>query len=283
MIINFRKSLFFYLGFLLLAFSAGAKEKPLNLLFFGNSFTAGSGGKEAVALNGVPGLVKEIAIAAGHDAPNVQKSVSGGKTLEWHVANNTKTIREPNQLAKLKQEIIWDYVVMQEQSLRPTDPQGEKYKFGRPDLFIQYAHELYGKVKEHSTEVKVILYETWARHSTKPGFYPTPFKDPATFQAQLRKNYTAAAEYINKKTRSSVAVMAPTGDAWEKLGFPLELYAGDRYHAGNQGSLLNALVIYRVIYGGKVSCLNLTGLGNQLKIKEEDLKKLKTAADSVLK
>ena len=43
------------------------------------------------------------------------------------------------------------------------------------------------------------------------------------------------------------------------------------------------LVIYRVIYGGKVSCLNLTDLGNQLKIKEEGLKKLKKAADSVLK
>ena len=271
------------LTFLLLALSVGANEKPLNLLFFGNSFTAGSGGREAVVMNGVPGLVKEVAIAAGKKAPNVQKSVSGGKTLEWHVANNTKTIREPNQLAKVEGEVIWDYVVMQEQSLRPTDPKGDEYKFGRPDLFIQYVHELYGKVKEHSPEVKVILYETWARHPTKPGFYPKPFKDPKNFQAQLRKNYTAAAENINKKTGSQVAVMAPAGDAWEALDFPLELYAGDRYHAGNQGSLLNALVIYRVIYGGKVSCLNLSHLGTHLKIEEPDLQKLKNAADSVLK
>ena len=261
----------------------GANEKPLNLLFFGNSFTTGSGGREAVALNGVPGLLKEVAIAAGKKAPNVQKSVSGGKTLEWHVANNTKTIREPNQLAKLEGEVIWDYVVMQEQSLRPTEPQGDEYKFGRPDLLIQSAFDLYEKVKDHSPSVKVILYETWARHPTKPGFYPKPFKDPSDFQAQLRKNYTAAAENINKKSGSKVATMAPAGDAWEALGFPLELYAGDRYHAGNQGSLLNALVIYRVIYGGKVSCLNLSHLGTQLKIEEADLQKLKNAADSVWK
>ena len=273
----------YILTFLLLTLSVGANEKPLNLLFFGNSFTAGSGGREAVAMNGVPGLVKEIAIAAGKKAPNVQKSVSGGKTLEWHVANNTKTIREPNQLAKLEGEVIWDYVVMQEQSLRPTEPQGDLYKFGRPDLLIQYANELYGKVKEHSPKVKVILYETWARHPTKPGFYPKPFKDPADFQSQLRKNYTAAAKNINKKTGSKVATMAPAGDAWEALGFPLKLYAGDRYHAGNQGSLLNALVIYRVIYGGKVSCLNLSHLGTHLKIEETDLQKLKKAADSVWK
>jgi hypothetical protein len=273
----------YILTFLLLALSVGANEKSLNLLFFGNSFTAGSGGREAVAMNGVPGLVKEIAIAAGKKAPNVQKSVSGGKTLEWHVANNTKTIWEPNQLAKLEGEVVWDYVVMQEQSLRPTEPQGDEYKFGRPDLLIQYAYELYGKVKEHSPEVKVILYETWARHPTKQGFYPKPFKDPADFQAQLRKNYSAAAENINKQNGSKVAVMAPAGDAWEELGFPLELYAGDLYHAGNQGSLLNAMVIYRVIYGGKVNCLNLSHLGTQFKIKEADLQKLKNAADSVLK
>jgi hypothetical protein len=275
----------FLLLFPIILFSCrvGANEKPLNLLFFGNSFTAGSGGREAVAMNGVPGLVKEMAIAAGKKAPNVQKSVSGGKTLEWHVANNTRTIRQPNQLAKLEGEVIWDYVVMQEQSLRPTDPQGDEYKFGQPDLFIQYAFDLYEKVKDHSPKAKVILYETWARHPTKPGFYPQPFKDPSDFQAQLRKNYTAAAENINKKAGSLVAIMAPAGDAWEALGFPLELYAGDRYHAGNQGSLLNALVIYQVIYGGKVSCLNLSHLGTQLKIEEADLQKLKKAADSVLK
>ena len=93
------------------------------MIFFGNSFTLASGASEASEMNGIPGLVQQIAKAAGFPEPLVQKSAVGGKTLEWHLANKTQDITVPPQLTSLgtlHKPYKWDYVILQEYSTRPT-------------------------------------------------------------------------------------------------------------------------------------------------------------------
>jgi hypothetical protein len=263
---------------LYLQLAAQRVQPSYNILFFGNSFTEGSGGDEAKALNGIPGLVQQIAIAGGHGAPQVQKTTRGGSNLRWHYQKRLQTISNPRSLAPVADNFQWDFVVLQEFSTGPTDVKIDHKQSGLPNDFLNYSGKLFDEVAKHSPEVNCVLYMTWARHPEKEGFYPSPFKDPSDFQSQLRKYYHQAAEALNKSSQR--ATVAPAGDAWEALGFPAYLYADDLYHASNQGTLLNSLIIYRSIYKAKTSELHLSALGKSLEISESDLKRLQNAADS---
>jgi hypothetical protein len=264
---------------LCLQLTAQGQQASYNILFFGNSFTEGSGGDQAKALNGIPGLVQQIAIAGGHGKPQVQKTTRGGTNLKWHYQKRLHTISNPKSLGPVADDFQWDFVVLQEFSTGPTDVKISHKQSGLPDVFLSYSQKLVHAVANHSPEVKCVLYMTWARHPEKEGFYPSPFKDPSDFQSQLRKHYHQAAQVLNKTTQR--ASVAPAGDAWEALGFPAYLYADDLYHASNQGSLLNSLIIYRTIYKAKTSELDLSALGTSLNISGADLKRLTSAADLI--
>ena len=90
------------------AYPASCKErhekKHKNILFLGNSYTY---------FNDLPGMVKSLASAAGFSA-SVTSIAPGGQNLGGHVSSSLGTITSGN----------WDVVVIQDQSQRPSFPQG---------------------------------------------------------------------------------------------------------------------------------------------------------------
>lgn len=260
-----------------------AKTEPAkNIIFFGNSYTFGAGSKIVKdKMNGVPGLTQRIAKAAGYPAPNVQKSTQGGKTLEWHTANKIGTIDNPDQLGSKFKDCKWDYVVLQDYSTRATSFRTKNKNSGYPTKTLYFAHTLLEEVRKNNPDAKAVMYQTWARHPKKEGFYPTPYEDPIAFQADLRFYYGMTTDYLNHRLGEGTAKMAPCGSAWEKLNFKRELYSNDLHHGATPGYLLNAMVIYRTIYGGKVSNIDLSELFKTLKISEKDGKELAAVADSM--
>lgn len=248
------------------------KDRPLNIIFFGNSFTKSFK---------IPFIVADIAKAAGHAAPQIQMTVDEGRSLSWHLWGKIKTIESPNDLPDISKEFKWDYVVLQEHSTKPTDVKIPKNKnSGCPNDFRKDVLQMVEKVKKHSPNAKAILYLTWARNENYAGFYPDLFKTPLDFQQQLNKYYLLATEDINKKYGKGSAILAPAGKGWEKLSFDKQLYAKDLYHPSAQGALLNAMIIYRAIYGGTVFQIDLNELCKLLEISSDDCKKLAKVADS---
>ena len=75
-----------------------------NILFLGNSYTY---------FNDLPGMVRSLASAAGFSA-SVTSIAPGGQTLGGHVTSSIGTINSGD----------WDVVVIQDQSQRPSFPEG---------------------------------------------------------------------------------------------------------------------------------------------------------------
>src|SRR5262245_48624949 len=145
------------------------EQKPLRVLFIGNSYTY---------VNDLPKMVAALASAGKQRPIQHDRETPGGCTLEKHW-------KDGKALKKI-QAGPWDYIVMQEHSLRPlTD---------RPRMF-EYAAKLnaeIGKQKAHT-----LLYQTWARQNT-------PEKQPELSKAYLD---------LGKELRARVA---PVGMAWER-------------------------------------------------------------------
>lgn len=235
-------------------------ERPLRLLFLGNSFTA---------QGPIAALVREVASSVGWPAPEVAAVAPGGQSLAFHRENPTSLDRVDDG--------GWDAVVLQDHSLRPTDDGGD---VSDPDGFKADATWFYDRIKQSSPDASVVLYETWARHPDH-GVYPSTFDNPVEMQAQLRFHYQDAAErYIPENAAfepSDDVAMAPVGDAWEihlAEPQPLVLHAGDFHHAGPTGQALNALVLYSTIYG-----VVATGSGS-LSLPDAQATRLQASADA---
>ncbi|MEM6926176.1 MAG: hypothetical protein AAF602_04570 [Myxococcota bacterium] len=231
-------------------------DRPLRLLFLGNSFTH---------QGPVPALVRDVAVSVGWPAPDVAYVAPGGQSLSFHRTN-------PDSLDAVD-EGDWDAVVLQDFSTRPTDDAGD------PEGFKADATWFYDRIKARSPDALVVLYETWARHPDH-GIYPDTFADPLAMQAQLRTHYDdAALTYIPANATfdpSDEVVVAPVGDAWEAHlaeSDPLMLHGADLYHAGTAGRVLNAYVLYSTIYDVVASGAAPLQLG------QDDAARLQATAD----
>lgn len=235
-----------------------ALAQPLNLLFYGNSFTIGVG---FGSTRSVDSLVRDIAVAAGYPQPYVRSAASAGQSLEWHRLNNTAVIT--NGIASGQN---WDYVILQDFSTQPTT-------LGNLALHRSSYVGLYQLVRNHSPNVKAVGFETWARgpgHSFYTGANPSFPGGPAQMQQQLRDGYNLSNGDLNA-LYPGVSEVSPVGDAWENAGFPLTLYAGDIYHAQNRGTLLTALTLYAGIYNDPtVSDINIGSILATLSISAAD-------------
>jgi len=235
------------------------RDRPIRILFIGNSFTAGGD---------IPNRVRSLAESAGWAAPDVSRSAPGGSTLERH--------RVLNETLALVRQGDWDIVVLQEYSTRPTD------NVGPAEQFKADATWFYDEIKTYSPSALIVLYETWARAPTH-SIYPGTFQDPAEMQAQLRYHYNDAANnYIPTNatfTPSDEIWVAPVGDAWEAHldgPDPLRMHGNDDYHAGTNGQYLNAAVLYVTIFGCPV-----TDLSN-LDLSENNAARLQSVADDTV-
>ncbi len=186
--------------------ASGTELKPLRVLFVGNSYTY---------VNMLPEMVRQLSLAAKERRPTEYRMIApGGYSLEqhWNDGTVTKAIAEGG----------WDYVVLQEQSVRPISDPANMHRFAR--LFDDEARKI---------GAKTVFYVTWAR------------KTAPDQQKQLTRAYSAIAKELG-------GLCCPVGPAWANVlkGRPdVELYQSDGSHPSPAGSYIGACVFYAMLYG----------------------------------
>ncbi|TWU22650.1 PEP-CTERM sorting domain-containing protein [Bythopirellula polymerisocia] len=250
-----------------------AAEDPKDILWYGNSFTLATCCGSSVS---VPNTFRAIAASAGHPLPRMYNASVNGQSLQWHLTT-------PSQLDYITTQISagenWEHVVLQDFSTGPTH-------IGNLPEHLSSTLALYQAVAAHSPQVVPVLYETWARgygNAFYTGVSPSFPGGPTQMQQELRDGYDLSTANINTTVGSDIAKLAPAGDAWELANFPADFYGDGSYHASNQGTLLNALVLYGTIYDDPTtSDINLTTVLNGLKLTAQDGQYLTSLADAVL-
>lgn len=193
------------------------------VLFLGNSYTA---------VNNLPSLIESLATAEGNTLQKDQNT-PGGYTLEGHSTNVTS-------LSKIEQE-QWDYVVLQEQSQRPSFPtsqvQQEVYPFA--EVLVDSIYSNY----ECSTP---LFYNTWGRRDGDP-----QWDSIDTFEEMNLRLYNAydyMSEVANGKN-------APVGIGFQHVFYDgsspiafVDLYATDGSHPSIYGSYLAACIFNNMIF-----------------------------------
>ena len=208
------KSLFKYLFLffvLVLYSSAIAQSNIKRALFLGNSYTY---------VNNLPQMVADVASSTG-DSLIFDSNTPGGYTLEGHSTNATS-------LAKIAMG-NWDYVVLQEQSQRPSFPINQVIT----DVF-PYARFLDSVINAQNICAETAFYMTWGRKNgdaSNCAVWP-PVCTYSGMDSLLRLRYMMMAD-------SNDAIVSPVGAVWNfiRQNYPLiELYQADESHPSVAGS-----------------------------------------------
>ena len=212
---------FLILAFVVFISSSFAQTK--NVLFLGNSYTG---------VNNLPLLTYNLALSLG-DTINYDSNTPGGYTYEGHSTNATS-------LAKIAQG-NWDFVVLQEQSQKPSFPPSQVATEVYP-----YAQVLVDSINSANSCTEPIFYMTWGRKNGDAGncaFYP-PLCTYDGMQGRLRESYIEMAV-------ANDCSVSPVGAAWKYVrdNYPtLELYSADESHPSINGSYLAACVHYASMF-----------------------------------
>ena len=196
-----------------------------SVLFLGNSYTG---------TNNLPGTFYNLALAAG-DTVYYDSNTPGGHTLEGHSTNATS-------LAKIN-ERDWDFVVLQDQSQRPSFPPAQVAVQVYP-----YAEDLVNTIATNSACTEPVFYMTWGRKDGDPLNCPN-YPPLCTFEGMQDRLRTS---YLEMGFDNDARV-APCGAAWaalklDSLTFHNGLYTGDGSHPSAWGQYLNACVFYATIF-----------------------------------
>lgn len=188
------------------AFSAEPRaETParvVRVLFIGNSYTY---------VNELPALVAQLLAPRGIRLEH-ESVTPGGATLE-------KQWKDGKALAAI-QNGKWDFVVLQEQSMRP---------FRNREAMFSAAKSLHAEIAKAGA--KTLLYETWAAKAVPDE------------QSKLTDAYDTLGRELG-------ATVVPAGEAWKRgIAAGLELHGSDGRHPSRLGSYLAACVFARVISG----------------------------------
>jgi hypothetical protein len=199
------------------------QSQTRNILFLGNSYTQ---------VNNLPQLTSDVASSAGKTL-TFQTNTPGGYTLMEHSTNSTS-------IAKIMQG-NWDFVVLQEQSQRPSLPI-EKVE---TDVF-PYAFSLDSMVREYSPCGETIFYMTWGRENgdaSNCSWWP-PVCSYSGMDSLLSQRYMMMGNDNN-------AVVSPVGALWKYIRSQysdIQLYASDGSHPSPIGSYAAACCFYTVVF-----------------------------------
>lgn len=199
-------------------------QDTLRVFFIGNSYTGA---------NDLPNMTQRAAAAHG-DVLIYGQELAGGQTLEGHWNNRVGLLAN---MAGTQ----WDYVVMQEQSQRPSFSPTQVEQ----DVF-PYARKLDSLFKDQFDCVQSAFYMTWGRKNGDQAncpFYP-PVCTYEGMQARLRESYIQMAEDNN-------AICLPVGEVWKNVrdNLPsIELYEMDGSHPNDVGSFIAASTIYTSLF-----------------------------------
>lgn len=257
----------FITGLLLLpsiSLNATVDDKPLNILFFGNSYTF---------YNDLPTLVGQVAVADKQSKPLIVADTAGGKNFAFH-QGEAENHPENNVAHPLIDGKQWDFVVLQGYSLEATTERA-------PDAFPQNALSLVQAIRNqpsgYASDVTTILYQTWSR---APGhdLYPSAFETPEAMHTQIAANYQLGCATINQAIGADTARLAPVGDAFADRAFERALYFKDIHHPSASGSLLAALIIYQTIYSEDVGDIAYESVADWAKVDEVTWNSLQATA-----
>jgi hypothetical protein len=195
------------------------EQSAASVLFIGNSYSFD-----------VPEELRRTAAREGRKL-RVKQVTNGGWTLKQHVENEEtlRAIREGG----------WDYVVIQEQSLIPSQP-------------LKRTHAMFPNVCKLADEARgagavPVLYQTWGRRDGNERLLGTD--DFHAMNRRLREGYQQAASLAGGLT------IVPVGDAWEKevdAGGGADLYQKDGSHPSGRGNRLAARVFYDTLFEGSL-------------------------------
>ncbi len=179
---------------------------PSRVLFIGNSYTYFNGGIDSHLMEFVSSSDIELEFLA-------EAETAGGASLQYHW-NHPET---QNLIANGS----WDYVILQEQSLRPIE---------EPQLFYQYADSLTNLI--HASGAQPAFFMTWAR-----AFNPAMIED-------LAAAYNSAGEQFD-------AMVCPVGRAFQ---ISLEnnpliiLHSNDESHPNTRGTYLAVCTFFASLF-----------------------------------
>ncbi len=208
-------------------------SKHYDILFIGNSYTY---------YNEMPAMFESVAAKAGYTDLTVSRVTAGGWTLLQHANPNDQYGKKVEaELAKG----IYDYVILQEQSLRPAI---------ESPLFYDGVRALAKKVRDAGAQP--ILYQTWGRKTGHAALAENGLTNE-TMTWKLAAAYQAIAKEL------SIDLVAPVGfafyDVYTAKGDSLELYDPDKTHSSPEGSYLAALTIFAEIFGIDPTGLTISG------------------------
>jgi len=264
-------SLLFRQGWLVLALGfAVLSARADDVLFFGNSFTYGSQAPAVMKHGGVPKLFEAIAQARGKQV-TADAVTKGGKGWDYHLA-------QPATEKALASK-VWNWVVLQDYSARPTSA-------GNIPQFMQDGETFSQRIAVNSPKAGIVLYETWAR---PPGaFFKTKeagaLGTPEKMMADLHQSYGDLAADLTAKNADRPVRLALIGTAFAatKAAYPdILLDAKDAHHASAEGYYLAALMIYEAIYKESVKGAPTEFYNGELVIPADQAAKLQEIADKI--
>lgn len=217
------KKSFLLLSILLISYNICVAD-TLRVLFIGNSY---------VTVNNLPDVISKIASSSG-DSVYYEVSAPGGYTLEQHST-------DPNTLSLIAQG-NWDFVVLQEQSQRPSFEESqvaaEVYPYARKlDSLI---HDAMGDC------ARVMFYMTWGRKNgdaSNCAFWP-PVCTYQGMDSLLQLRYITMAE-------NNHAFISPVAKVWRNLRSSapgIELYQADESHPTAAGTYAAAMSFYTMLF-----------------------------------
>jgi hypothetical protein len=194
-----------------------------DVLFIGNSYTY---------YNDLPDMLSKISSSFG-DSVFYDQNTPGGYSLYTH-SQDQLTIDKINQQN-------WDYVVLQDQSQRPS--LSPAYV---STAVFPYAQQLVDLIYQNYNCTEPLFYMTWGRKNgdlTNCVNYP-PVCTYLGMQERLRDSYISMG--INNN-----ATVSPVGIAFKNaiaLDSTIELYNNDNSHPSIYGTYLAACVFYSTIF-----------------------------------
>ncbi len=206
-----------------MAFVAFGQSQTKRVLFIGNSYTY---------VNDLPKMIADMAAATG-DTLIYDRSTPGGFTLQGHSTNATT-------ISKIKAS-NWDYVVLQEQSQRPSFPISQVQTSVFP-----YARLLDSLINHHDSCAETVFYMTWGRKNgdaSNCAFFP-PLCTYQGMDSLLSLRYRMMAD-------SNDAIVSPVGAVWNyiRANHPnIELYSSDKSHPSVSGTYAAACSFYSTFF-----------------------------------
>ena len=219
---NMQKSILLFVFGLFVATNVEAQTTK-RTLFLGNSYTY---------VNNLPQITADIATSM-LDTLLFDGNNIGGYTLQAHSTDAVS-------LAKIAVG-NWDFVVLQEQSQRPSFPISDVQT-----LVFPFAARLDSLINAQNTHAETMFYRTWGRKNgdAQNCAFFAPLCTYNGMDSLLNERYLTMAT-------ANHGVVSPVGAVWKYLrqhNSTIELYDADESHPSQAGSYAAACCFYTAIF-----------------------------------